>query len=165
MQKNSRGFTLIEVLIVIGILGIVLALAAFVFLREQQVQQLRAAQTQLATDIERARSLARRYSYNYRFTINYSTGAYIARALDNSNAVVTTAPAVTGRLPNPIKLLSTVPTSTGSFSVVYSGPFGRMQGSAASSMRIGFGSAAGQLKTSVDMIGVTGQVIRRGISE
>jgi prepilin-type N-terminal cleavage/methylation domain-containing protein len=165
MQKKSTGFTLIEVLVVIGILGIILAFGLRGVLREQQVQQLRAAQNQLGTDIERARSFARRYSYNYQFTLTNATGAYTIQPRNTANVVVTTAPSVTGRLPSPIRVLSTTPASTTTYTLSYSGPFGRLVGASSASIRIGFGPATGQLKTSVDMIGVTGQVIRRGISE
>ncbi|MEY4529320.1 MAG: hypothetical protein RLZZ156_41 [Deinococcota bacterium] len=162
-KRLNQGFTLLELLVVICVLGIILAFGIGGILREQRVQQLRQVQTQLATDIERARSLARRYSYDYRGTMTISTGVYVFEPINFAGTVVTGVPTVSGKLTAPIKIMSTTPSATTSLVFGYTGPFGRLSGAPSVSIQIGFGT--GQLKTAVDMIGVTGQVIRRGISE
>ncbi len=163
-KRLNQGFTLLELLVVIFVLGVILAFGIGGILREQRVQQLRQVQTQLATDIERARSLARRYSYNYRGTLTIATGVYAFEPVNFAGAVVTGVPTVSGKLSASIKIMSTKPPATTSLVFGYTGPFGRLSAGASNvSIQIGYG--VGQLKTSVDLIGVTGQVIRRGITE
>lgn len=160
-MKNS-GLTLIEILVVIAILGIILVFAAPTWLREQQVQQLRAAQAQVSTIFERAQSLSRRYSYNYRISINPTNKTVEYFAVNSTNVRQTAYPSELQRLQSNISFIGM--SSVTEFN--YQAPYGRAPAGAASqSFQIGFGAGANDLKTRVDIIGVTGMVVQRGITQ
>lgn len=59
---RSQGFTLIEVLLVVSVVGILLAVLFSASLRGLRMNQLREGAVQLATDLERARTVAQRDS-------------------------------------------------------------------------------------------------------
>ncbi len=161
-----RGFTLIELLVLLSVFGILFALGVSIFARSRQTQALLAAQAQLSTDIERARSFSRRYSYNYRVTLTISTRSYVIEPITGTPPAAVTVvagyPKITATLPSNIQVISTVPSAATALVFIYTGPYGRLNASNYS-MRIGYGNGANDLKTDVDLVGVTGQVIRRGI--
>jgi prepilin-type N-terminal cleavage/methylation domain-containing protein len=174
MPKSTQGLTLFEILAVLGVLGIVSAFGLASFAREREVREIYAIQAQVATTIERARSLSRRYSYNYRITINPvsalpNTKSDIrAEAVNSTGVVVTGYPTLLERIPSDIRILgrrlNANPFSNSSLTIVYNGPFGRLDADNISIV-IGKSTASGQLKTEVDMLGITGQVIRRGVTQ
>ncbi len=61
-MSARRGYTLIEVLIVIAILGILLALGFSTYRRARWLAQVREATVELASTLREARSAAQRYS-------------------------------------------------------------------------------------------------------
>ena len=69
-MKSKNGFTLLEMLIVIAIIGIIAAIGFVNYNKTIKVQRLREAQGQFAQAIERARTLSRRYSQDYRLGIS-----------------------------------------------------------------------------------------------
>jgi prepilin-type N-terminal cleavage/methylation domain-containing protein len=69
-SKTKNGFTLLEMLIVIAIIGIIAAIGFVNYNKTIKVQRLREAQGQFAQAIERARTLSRRYSQDYRLGIS-----------------------------------------------------------------------------------------------
>jgi prepilin-type N-terminal cleavage/methylation domain-containing protein len=95
-MKSRSGFTLIEVLIVIGILGIVLALGVGL-LGDPAVRTLKEAQAQFASDVEKARNAARRYNVSYKTTLNLTE--YSFEPVDLNGVNVSSAPTISGKLP------------------------------------------------------------------
>jgi prepilin-type N-terminal cleavage/methylation domain-containing protein len=69
-SRVKNGFTLLEMLIVIAIIGIIAAIGFVNYNKTIKVQRLREAQGQFAQAIERARTLSRRYSQDYRLGIS-----------------------------------------------------------------------------------------------
>ncbi len=160
---NKSGFTLIEVLMVIGVLGIILVFSAPTWIREQQVQQLRATQAQISTVFERAQVLSRRYSYDYRVSINPTnrTIEYFAITSTIPRTRLTNYPSELRRWQSNINFIGI--TTLTEFD--YQAPYGRAPGGASSSrFQIGFGSGPNDLKARIDIIGVTGLVVLRGIT-
>jgi prepilin-type N-terminal cleavage/methylation domain-containing protein len=174
MPRSTQGVTLIEMLVVIGVLGIVGAFGFSGFAREREVREIYAVQAQVATTIERARSLSRRYSYNYRITINPvsalpNTKSDIrAEAVNSLGVVVAGYPTLVEKISSDIRILgrrlSSGTLSNSSLTLTYNGPFGRIDADNVSIV-IGKSTASDELKTEVDMLGVTGQVIRRGVTQ
>jgi prepilin-type N-terminal cleavage/methylation domain-containing protein len=71
MKPSAKnGFTLLEMLVVIAIIGIIAAIGFVNYNKTIKVQRLREAQGQFAQAIERARTLSRRYSQDYRLGIS-----------------------------------------------------------------------------------------------
>ena len=78
-MKTQRGFTLIELMVAIAIVGIVLALAVPSFYNYMLVQRLKSVSAQLVTDINYARSEA----------VSRGTPVRIAFAQDTNNTCYT----------------------------------------------------------------------------
>jgi type IV pilus assembly protein PilA len=72
---SQRGFTLIEMLIVIAVLGIILAVGLTTFARESRVSAVRQQAIELQSDLESLRSNAIRYNADATFEI-LSTTSY-----------------------------------------------------------------------------------------
>jgi prepilin-type N-terminal cleavage/methylation domain-containing protein len=71
MKPSAKnGFTLLEMLVVIAIIGIIAAIGFVNYNKTIKVQRLREAQGQFTQAIERARTLSRRYSQDYRLGIS-----------------------------------------------------------------------------------------------
>jgi prepilin-type N-terminal cleavage/methylation domain-containing protein len=88
--RTKNGFTLLEMLIVIAIIGIIAAIGFVNYNKTIQVQRLREAQGQFTQAIERARTLSRRYSQDYRLGISNKRYRIVPLVL-----VVTTTAGVT----------------------------------------------------------------------
>jgi prepilin-type N-terminal cleavage/methylation domain-containing protein len=89
-SKTKNGFTLLEMLIVIAIIGIIAAIGFVNYNKTIKVQRLREAQGQFTQAIERARTLSRRYSQDYRLAISNKRYRIVPLVL-----VVTTTAGVT----------------------------------------------------------------------
>lgn len=77
--KNNKGFTLIELIITIAILGIVLAIAAPNFTRYRDNTNLREAARDISSDIQLYKQRAVAENAPYTITFNSGTNDYVIR--------------------------------------------------------------------------------------
>jgi len=75
---KKRGFTLIEIVVVLGILGVVLGLVLFSFQKSKLNNTVRLASRQLVSDMEYAKSIAEK---------NADTASLAYTSSDNSYAI------------------------------------------------------------------------------
>jgi len=95
--KQAKGFSLIELIIVIAILGIVSAIAAPNFNKYRQNTNLREAARDLASDISLYRQRAVADNVSYRITFNQAANNYTVqrKTTSGSGAYADLVPAVT----------------------------------------------------------------------
>jgi prepilin-type N-terminal cleavage/methylation domain-containing protein len=155
---NVKGFTLFELLIVIGLIGILTAAGAFFLGRGRSTELLKSARAQFAQDIVRARSWTKSYSYNYQIVITTATNTYEIKPVSTT---ATGLPSISKTLPTGTKFI-TVPIS----SIVYYAPLGRLEVSN-EQYKLGLtnSTATTGLRANVDLVGVTGSVIARALKE
>jgi type IV fimbrial biogenesis protein FimT len=79
MMSRQRGFTLIELMVVIAVVGVLVTLAAPSFYDLILVQRLKSVTSQVVTDLQYARSeaTARNRPVQVRFSSNASTSCYV----------------------------------------------------------------------------------------
>jgi prepilin-type N-terminal cleavage/methylation domain-containing protein len=157
-QRLTHGFTLLEVIVVVAVLGILFAIGGFYSVRYRDITALREAQFQLVKDFERARSYSKRYSYDYKITIDVAGNKYDIAPKGGATGY----PEIHSKPVNKVKFISVALNgSASSADVVYSAPLGRLD---SKNVRIQIGFVSGStIKTNIDLIGVTGLVITRGI--
>ena len=168
----KRGFTLLELLIVIAMIGILAAIGFNSMTQFRAIQRLRESQLQFSQTIERARTLSRRYSlfvkvtvkppasanapYTYRMAAsklvrNYATGA------DSYTEVTDPAPEDYS-LPTEMRITNI----TAATELVLMGPFGRLNSAPRHSYCFQRQND-NNLLARVDVLGVTGKVVDRGV--
>jgi prepilin-type N-terminal cleavage/methylation domain-containing protein len=154
---KTQGITLIEILIVIAIVGILAGLAVSNITQSRDINLIRTAQTQMAKDFEKARSLARRYSYSYKIKLDIAGNKYDIAPVSTT---ATTYPEVHASLPFGVEYDGTPTKGT---EITYSAPLGRMDSSNLTILlRLKNNTA---IKTKLDVIGVTGMVVSRGLTK
>lgn len=141
----KKGFTIVELLIVLAILGIIVALGIGSFLRGIRVAQLQEDQSRIAALVTQARNVSRRYSFNV--TCTSAVTGLTCQALNSSGTVQTilnqTVTLVYAKLTNP------------SLSFTFQAPFGRLSEVASLTLQTSAFSA------DLDIIGVTGIIQQR----
>ncbi len=144
-NRPAQGFTLIEVLIVLAVLGIVLAIAGNSLLGYLQSQQMREAAQQVAGDLERVRSGAMRYNRDATFEIISAT----------SYRMTVNGVAQTITLPDSAQITSTPANAT----LTYSAPYSELSSAQATIVVKRTGSTK---QTTLRTVGVTGKVVQDG---
>lgn len=86
-MRSSRGFTLIELMTVIAIVAILLAIAAPSFSGLIEKKRLEGVFTELATDLQFARSEAVQRNANVRIT--FGTGCYVIHTVGSTETTCT----------------------------------------------------------------------------
>ena len=112
MKQNFKsGFSIIEMLGVLAVLGILLAIGGFRYQRWQQQEQFREAQRTIVSSLNQAKSKARRTSKDQ--AISWNSGKVTSIQVSNRDTI----------LPYGASLEVIDPTSLSGFS--YLAPFGR----------------------------------------
>ncbi|NTW06903.1 MAG: prepilin-type N-terminal cleavage/methylation domain-containing protein [Syntrophaceae bacterium] len=97
-MKTNKGFSLVELIIVIAIIGIVLAIASPSFYKYRQNTNLKEATRELAGDITLYRQTAIAQNVRYRIVFNQLTNSYTIQIESPANSgtyvdVLTKSPA------------------------------------------------------------------------
>lgn len=157
-----QGFTLLEILVVIAIVGIFAAVLWDANLRNVRQQQLRDAATQLQSDVNRARAQAVRMSSDSSVTLT-STAASSPATTYRTSWVTTVGGSATTRtvtLPNGVSVApyatATTPAVTSPSSVTYGAVYA--ESSAPNGVIWRLSHPAGPVLY-VKLLGVTGKVM------
>ncbi|WP_264776062.1 prepilin-type N-terminal cleavage/methylation domain-containing protein [Deinococcus aetherius] len=148
---KSPGFTLVELLVVITIIGILAAAFAFTSLRGWRVQQLQEGAGQLVADLERARSLAQRNSQDSTVTL----GSTSVSVPSGSYSVTLSGTARTYTLPNGVRAAPS--TGTTPNTATFTAPYGELGNTTGVVWVVSSPLVSNQLY--VKLVGVTGKVI------
>ncbi len=163
MKNRQAGFTLLELLIVMAMLGIVFALSAGALSSGRDRSEMREAQKTFEQATERVRTLVRRFGYNYLLTISTDKKSFVYSAQNAAGvAVANSAPDVIGKFPTSVTI-AVKPTTINLSNPLFKAPFARTLGGGAP-ICFELVSSISSLKTAVDLVGVTGKVVSRDIS-
>ncbi|ALW88272.1 GspH/FimT family pseudopilin [Deinococcus actinosclerus] len=141
---RTQGFTLLELLLVIAILGVIAGVLGWSLLGSLRASQLRDAAAQLSADLRAARSTALKSGQNVTVTTTLNAGSYtVQRGADTRTLT----------LPNSVQVSAQTAAA-----VQYRAPSGTTDGAGVIwTLRH---PASGQL-TQVKIVGLTGKVIVR----
>ncbi|GAA5513552.1 hypothetical protein Dcar01_02293 [Deinococcus carri] len=147
MRRFQTGFTLLEVLVVIAVIGILAGIFGLSIIRSIRTAELREAATQVATDFRRARSQAQRESTDVALVMPGTAGgtSYTVRGQPRT-------------VPNNVTLLCTSNCGSGStVTVNYQAPYGELGATGSVFTIQSPNSSVASLE--VRIVGVTGKVI------
>lgn len=165
MKSRNQGFTIIEMLVVLAILGIITAIGIGTLNSGRDKRFVQEGQTAFAQSVERVRSLVRRFGYDYKLTIAADNKSYVFKPQTTSTAAAVTnsAPDVTGTMPATVTLKLGTGSSFNLLNPIYLAPFGRLA-SGGAPICFEVLSTTTSLKSAIDLVGVTGKVVTRAIS-
>jgi prepilin-type N-terminal cleavage/methylation domain-containing protein len=142
----KRGYTLLEILIVLIVIAILVTIAVLSLVRYRQSLLLQQATTQVASDLTYARSQARRSSSNWTFQINNSGQYQVGPSASIGAAAV--------------KSLPTGVTFGSVITINFTSPYGQLDTSAAGGNYTGFTlSGPGGITSQVNVVGIGGKVV------
>jgi prepilin-type N-terminal cleavage/methylation domain-containing protein len=154
-MKQIGGFSLVEMLIVLSVVGILTALGFSSLEGLRRSSELREVQFKVGGDFERARQFARRYGVRYLVEINETTGDYVIKPVDVGGLDITTYPKIQGKITTNTEFVT---AGDGSFFIT--GPFGKLVGSP---MCVAINLKNTNLVAEIHLVGVTANVINRTI--
>jgi prepilin-type N-terminal cleavage/methylation domain-containing protein len=165
MKKYStQGFTLIEMLVVIAIIGVLAALTTSNLLRLNEANKLREGMAQFTQDIERARTAARRFSQRYQLLIptppstTYTFRPILATTATPTPDSTSPAPTITGVL-----VANTRIRKVRMNSVTISGAYGRLEQATFPCYAFELVTSTFKPQAQISLVGVTGKVVQRAI--
>jgi type IV pilus assembly protein PilA len=157
---RRAGFTLLEMLVIIAIIGVLAAIGTMTFGDYRTRVRVTEAQKQFTVAVERTRNLARRFGQNYRLTVQNVTGrgsySIVPYSADWATEVTDIPSFKNQLLPDGFTF-----SNTTALNVEFIGPLAR---SSATSACIGIQLANSDLSAIVNLVGVTGKVVSRAIS-
>lgn len=127
MKRTSSGFTLLEILIVLAVLGILMGIFGLSYLRSIRAAEVREGANQMAADLRSARASAQRRSQNASLTWADGTAA-----LTTYSVLIPSAPAAQARtLPRGVTFRCVTgggcpAASAGVRTLTYNAPYGEM---------------------------------------
>ena len=152
------GFTLIEMLVVLSILGIIGGVAIYNFVLESRRSQIRSAAVSLQADLENLRSSAIRLNQTTRFRLTSATNYTLTlpNASPVSKNLATQYPGVQMEIVG--SNASPVDCTTNLNDVCYGSPFANVISASDRGFKV-TSATAGSYALYVKVIGVTGKVI------
>jgi prepilin-type N-terminal cleavage/methylation domain-containing protein len=164
MKTRNQGFTILELLVMIVIIGIVTALAFGAVNAGKATRELREGQTMFSQALERSRTLVKRHNYGYLLTIAADKKSFVLSARNVVGvAVANSAPDISGTLPTSVTLEVPTGSTFDSSKALFRAPFARIQTGGAPLCFL-LKHTTANLQTAVDLVGVTGKVVTRATS-
>lgn len=148
----TRGMTLLELLIVLGMLAILLSIGVSGYVNYRRSLLIREATTQFATDLAYWRSQARKTSSSYQFVVTPNTSTYQIGEYDKSSPSGFKGTPLTKNLPSGA-IFSQVKDSRFQFFA----PYG-VTSAANNSIEI---QTPGNRRLQVNLVGLTAKVVVR----
>lgn len=145
---KSSGFTLLELLIVMAIIGIIASIFSWGFIRNIRTSELREAATQVAADFRRARSQAQRQSKDIVLVLPNGTGGTTYK-VDTENKTIS----------NGIRVSCTTSCAGANVNVTYQAPYGELGSGATGNVFTLTSPMNGITPYEIRIVGVTGKVI------
>lgn len=144
-KSRQRGFSLLELLLVIAIIGVVSAFGLSSFRAESERARINQAAAQVVADLQRARSASQRYNQDASFSINATTTDKYELVIGGVTSKRT--------LPTGAQL-----SAANAFTLKYSAPFGEVRDAIPSTITVKLAGRDTKPRY-IKVLGVTGKVI------